>query len=78
MAKTVQCLFKQQGVEVETDYEHEKQEQEEGDEEQENVPSPKPDAPQTGDTFPVRLWVVVMCISGLVLIIIGIGTRRRK
>jgi hypothetical protein len=35
--KTVQCLFKQQIVEVETDYEHEKQEQEEGEDEQEEV-----------------------------------------
>ena len=37
---------------------------------------PKP--PQTGDTFAPLPWILVMCISGVLLLILGIYGRRQK
>jgi hypothetical protein len=37
-----------------------------------------PDNPQTGDTANVLLYVILMCISGIMLIILGIYSRRHK
>lgn len=36
-----------------------------------------PDIPQTGDSFTPLLWIVLMCFSGIVLVILGIYSRRR-
>ena len=36
---------------------------------------PKP--PQTGDTAPMRLYIILMCASGLLLVILGIAARRK-
>lgn len=43
------------------------------------VPPTKPpsDTPQTGDTFALMPWVLVMCASGLLLVILGIWNKRR-
>lgn len=41
------------------------------------VPPPS-DVPQTGDTFAILPWVLVMCISGLLLVILGIWNKRRS
>lgn len=41
-------------------------------------PSNKPSAPQTGDTAPIKLYIVICCISGLLLVVLGIGMRRRE
>ena len=39
----------------------------------------KPDtnAPQTGDTFPMKRYVVMLCVSGMLLVILGFGMRRK-
>lgn len=37
-----------------------------------------PDGPPTGDTVSVLPWILTMCISGIMLIIIGIHGRRRR
>ena len=34
--------------------------------------------PQTGDTFTPLPWIVTMCFSGIMLLILGIYSRRRK
>lgn len=34
--------------------------------------------PQTGDTFPLGFWILVLCISGLSLIVLGVIQRREK
>lgn len=36
------------------------------------------DAPQTGDSSPIELYVLIFCISGLLLIVLGFGIRRRE
>ena len=36
-----------------------------------------PDLPQTGDTFSPLLWVMIMCFSGIMLLVIGVYGRRR-
>ena len=36
-----------------------------------------PDIPQTGDSFTPLLWIVLMCFSGIMLVIFGIYSRRR-
>ena len=42
-------------------------------------PAPKPnEPPKTGDSFPLISWVLAMCISGCLLMILGIYTRRRR
>lgn len=38
----------------------------------------KDDVPKTGDTFPLRPWLMTMCISGLFLMVAGIGSKRRS
>lgn len=38
----------------------------------------KPDSPQTGDTSNLMLYVIMMCVSGIMLIILGIYSRRRN
>lgn len=43
-----------------------------------NSRQPVPDIPQTGDSFTPLPWILVMCISGIVLLILGIYSRRRK
>jgi len=37
-----------------------------------------PDIPQTGDSFALLPWILGMCISGLLLLILGIRAGRRK
>ncbi|MBE6960293.1 MAG: Cna B-type domain-containing protein [Ruminococcaceae bacterium] len=37
-----------------------------------------PDSPQTGDTSNITLYIMLMCISGIMLIILGIYIRRHK
>jgi hypothetical protein len=32
--------------------------------------------PKTGDTAPLGLYMMAMCLSGLVLMILGLGSRR--
>ena len=36
------------------------------------------DAPQTGDTFAPLPWIITMCLSGIMLVILGIYDRRHK
>lgn len=36
------------------------------------------DTPQTGDTFTPLPWVLALCLSGMVLLLLGIYGRRRK
>ncbi len=38
----------------------------------------RPDTPQTGDTANPFLWILITCISGIMLIIIGIYSRRKS
>lgn len=37
-----------------------------------------PDTPYTGDTFTPLPWIIVMCVSGMILLILGIYGRRRR
>ena len=37
-----------------------------------------PDSPQTGDTSNITLYIMLMCISGIMLIVFGIYNRRHK
>jgi len=46
--------------------------------EEPEIPENPVDKPQTGDIAPIRLWMTLFCISGMVLIIFGIGMRRRE
>lgn len=36
------------------------------------------DVPQTGDTFAPLPWIIMMCISGILSVVLGISVRRRK
>lgn len=36
------------------------------------------ETPKTGDSFTPMLWVVLMCFSGIMLVILGIARRRQK
>ena len=40
-----------------------------------DIPSTKP---QTGDIAPLKLWMTTFCLSGLVLIVLGVGMRRKE
>lgn len=40
------------------------------------TPRPSSQSPYTGDTMPLGLWITLLCISGLVLVVLGL-TRRR-
>ncbi len=35
------------------------------------------DAPQTGETLPIKLFIIIFCISGMTVLVFGIGFRRR-
>ena len=37
-----------------------------------------PDSPQTGDTFSFTLLIIILCISGILLILLGIYGRRNR
>lgn len=37
-----------------------------------------PETPQTGDTFTPLLWIMLMCFSGIMLVILGCYSRRHK
>lgn len=37
-----------------------------------------PDSPQTGDTSNITLYIMLMCISGIILIVLGVYNRRHK
>ena len=44
-----------------------------------NTRNPGPEVPpQTGDTFAPLPWILAMCISGILLLILGLHIRRRK
>lgn len=43
-----------------------------------NTRQTTPDIPQTGDTFSPLLWILLMCLSGIMLVILGCYSRRRK
>lgn len=43
-----------------------------------NTHQTTPDIPQTGDSFTPMLWILLMCFSGTVLVILGIYSRRRE
>ena len=38
----------------------------------------KPSGPKTGDTSMPLLWILLMCFSGVVLLILGLRSRRRR
>ena len=40
--------------------------------------TPTPGIPKTGDTAPVEFYIMAMCISGLMLMILGLSGRRSK
>lgn len=46
-----------------------------------DVPTEGPEgdsnAPQTGETLPVKLFVLIFCISGMMVLVFGIGVRRK-
>ena len=39
---------------------------------------PAPSVPKTGDTAPLELYIMAMCISGLFLMVLGLGGRRSR
>ena len=42
-----------------------------------NTRQTTPDIPQTGDSSTPMLWILLMCFSGIMLVILGIYSRRR-
>jgi hypothetical protein len=42
-----------------------------------NTHQTPPDTPQTGDSAAPMRWILLMCFSGIVLVILGIYNRRR-
>lgn len=42
-----------------------------------NTHQTAPDIPQTGDSSTPMLWILLMCFSGIMLVILGIYSRRR-
>ena len=42
-----------------------------------NTRQTPPDIPQTGDSATLMLWVLLMSFSGIMLVIVGINSRRR-
>ena len=42
-----------------------------------NARQTTPDTPYTGDSFTPMLWILLMCVSGIMLVILGIYIRRR-
>ena len=43
-----------------------------------NTCQTNPETPQTGDSFAPLPWILAMCISGIILLILGLYSRRRK
>lgn len=43
-----------------------------------NTCQPKPQAPPTGESFTPLPWILAMCISGIMLLIVGLYSRRNK
>lgn len=43
-----------------------------------NTRQAQPDIPQTGDTFAPLPWMLAMCFSGMILLLLGLYSRRRK
>lgn len=43
-----------------------------------NARQTTPDTPQTGDSFTPILWILLMCFSGIILLIFGLYSRRRE
>lgn len=43
-----------------------------------NTSKSTPDNPKTGDSFAPLPWILAMCLSGMMLLILGIYSRRRK
>ena len=43
-----------------------------------NTRQTTPDIPQTGDSTTPMLWILLMCFSGIMLVILGIYSRRRE
>ena len=43
-----------------------------------NTRQTPPDPPQTGDTSTPMLWLLLMCVSGIMLLLLGISGRRRR
>ena len=42
-----------------------------------NTRQTPPDTPQTGDSATPMLWILLMCFSGIILVILGVYSRRR-
>ena len=38
----------------------------------------QPEPPQTGDAFTPLPWILLMCLSGVMLLLLGLYGRRRK
>lgn len=43
-----------------------------------NTRQGQPQVPQTGDTFALLPWLLTMCFSGIILVILGFYSRRRR
>lgn len=43
-----------------------------------NTRQAQPETPQTGDSFAPLPWILAMCISGILLLMLGLYNRRRK
>lgn len=43
-----------------------------------DLDKPSENAPQTGETSPIELYILIFCVSGLLLIVFGIGIRRKE
>lgn len=43
-----------------------------------NTCQTEPDIPSTGDTFSPVLWMALLCFSGVMLLLLGLYTRRRR
>ena len=39
--------------------------------------TPGTNAPQTGDTFPMKRYMIMLCVSGMMLVVLGFGMRRK-
>ncbi|MBR4881854.1 MAG: Cna B-type domain-containing protein [Clostridia bacterium] len=39
-------------------------------------PGDNQNAPQTGDTFPMKRYMIMLCVSGMMFVVLGIGIRR--
>lgn len=48
-----------------------------GDNEQVSPHEGNSNAPQTGETLPLKLFIIIFCISGMIVLVFGIGVRRK-